>query len=95
MFIVLFRFSTNREQAGQYVESHKAWIKRGIDDGVFLVAGSLLPKQGGAVLAHNITLPELKNRVNDDPFVAESVVSAEILEVAPAMVSEKLQFLLG
>jgi hypothetical protein len=33
--------------------------------------------------------------VKDDPFVAESVVTAEILEITPAKADERLTFLLG
>lgn len=34
MFIVLLKFSGNKAQAGQFMEGHKEWIKRGFDDGV-------------------------------------------------------------
>jgi hypothetical protein len=33
--------------------------------------------------------------VNDDPFVVEDIVSAEILEVAPAKADGRLAFLLS
>jgi len=32
--------------------------------------------------------------VNGDPFVAENVVSAEILEITPSKADERLKFLL-
>lgn len=95
MFIVLLKFSDNKDQAGQFMDGHNEWIKRGFDDGVFLLVGSLQPNLGGGLVAHNTTLSELQNRVNDDPFVAENVVSAEILEIAPAKADERLEFLLG
>ncbi len=94
MFIVLLKFSSNKSQAGQFMEGHKAWIKRGFDDGVFLLVGSLQPNLGGGIVAHNTSLPDLQNRVNDDPFVAENVVTAEILEIEPSRVDERLKFLL-
>jgi uncharacterized protein YciI len=94
VFIVLLKFSTNRDQVGQFLEGHKEWIKRGFDDDVFLLAGSLQPDLGGGVVAHNTSLSDLQSRVNDDPFVAENVVSAEIIEITPARADERLQFLL-
>ena len=94
MFIVLLKFSDNKSQAGEFMEGHNEWIKRGFDDDVFLLVGSLQPNLGGGIVAHNTTLPDLQNRVNDDPFVAENVVSAEILEITPAKSDERLQFLL-
>jgi uncharacterized protein YciI len=95
MFIVLLKFSDNKGQAGQFMDGHNNWIKRGFDEGVFLLVGSLQPNLGGSIVAHNTTLPELQNRVNDDPFVAENVVRAEILEITPGKADERLAFLLG
>jgi uncharacterized protein YciI len=94
MFIVLLKFSSNKGRAGQFVEGHKEWIKRGFDDGVFLLVGSLQPNLGGGIVAHNTSLPDLQSRVNDDPFVAENVVRAEILEIAPSKTDERLKFML-
>lgn len=95
MFTVLLKFSSNKGQASQFMEGHKEWIKRGFDDGVFLLVGSLQPNMGGGILAHNTSLQSLQKRVNDDPFVAEKVVSAEILEITPSKTDERLQFLLN
>lgn len=95
MFVVLLRFSGGRDKAGRFMEGHKAWLKRGFDDGVFLLAGSLPPNSGGAILAHNITPAELQSRLDDDPFVAEDIVRAEIIEIAPAKADERMGFLLG
>ena len=93
MFVVLLKFSSNKGQAHHFMEGHSAWIARGFADGVFLLVGSLQPRLGGGILAHNTSLPDLQARVNDDPFVAEKVVTAEILEITPARTSERLDFL--
>lgn len=93
MFIILLRFSGNKSKARQFMQGHNDWIKRGFDDGVFLMAGSLQPNQGGSVMAHNTSLAVLQTRVDQDPFVAEQIVSAEILEITPARADDRLQFL--
>ena len=95
MFVVLLKFSDNKAQAGQFMDGHNAWIKDGFEAGVFLLVGSLQPNQGGAIVAHNIALAELQTRVHKDPFVAENVVTAEILEITPVKADARLQFLLG
>ncbi len=95
MFIVLLRFSGNKGQAGRFMDGHKEWLQRGFDDGVFLMAGSLRPDLGGGIMVHNTTLSDLQGRVNADPFVAENVVRAEIIEIAPARADDRLKFLLG
>ena len=93
MFIVLLKFSENKEQASEFMEGHNEWIKCGFDDGVFLLVGSLQPSLGGSIVVHNTSLINLQARVNDDPFVAQNVVNAEILEITPAKADERLQFL--
>ena len=77
------------------MEGHKEWIKNGFNDDVFLLAGGLQPNLGGGILAHNTSLSDYRDRVNGDPFVAENVVSAEILEIAPSKTDERLKFLFG
>jgi uncharacterized protein YciI len=95
MFIVLLSFSDNRRRAGEFMQGHNEWLQRGFDDGVFLLAGSLQPNRGGGIVAHRTSMPELHSRVNEDPFVIENVVTAEILEIAPSRADERLRFLLG
>jgi uncharacterized protein YciI len=95
MYVVFLKFSTNRDKAGEFIEAHRAWVKRGFDDGIFLVVGSLQPDLGGAILAHNATLAELQERIGQDPFVVEDVAAPEIFEILPAKADERLQFLLG
>jgi len=93
MFIVLLEFSANKAEAGRLMDGHNAWLKRGFDDGVFLLAGSLRPGRGGGIVAHGTSLEDLHGRVQDDPFVAEDVVRAEILEIDPARADDRLAFL--
>lgn len=95
MFIILLKFSDNKDKAGEYMDGHNEWINQGFEDGVFLLVGSLQPGLGGSVIAHNATLSELQQRVNNDPFVAENIVGAEILEIDPKKADERLGFLVG
>lgn len=95
MFVVFLRFSAGRDQAGQLMQAHKDWLKRGFDDGVFLLAGSLQPQAGGMILASGITRAQLEDRVSGDPFVMEDVVQAEIVAVTPSKADPRLEFLLA
>jgi len=95
MFIVLLRFAENKGNVGEFMDGHNAWIKDGFDDGVFLSVGGLQPSLGAGIMAHNTTMKELQNRTNNDPFVVEKIVEPEILEITPAKVDERLNFLVG
>ncbi|MHB8290124.1 MAG: YciI family protein [Acidimicrobiales bacterium] len=95
MFVVFLRFAGNKGAAGEHMHGHEEWIKSGFEDGVFLLVGSIQPGLGGAVLAHDTTLEELEHRVDADPFVAENIVSAEIIEISPGTADDRLSFLLA
>jgi uncharacterized protein YciI len=95
VLVVLLRFSDNKDKAGKFMEGHKEWIKRGFDEGVFLLVGSVQPNLGGGILAHNTSLKDLQSRMNDDPFVVENVVKAEIFEITPSRADARLNFLLA
>lgn len=95
MFVVLLKFSSNRDQAPAQMDAHRTWLQQGFDDGVFLLAGGLQPGLGGGIVAHGITLEALHGRVNADPFVVHDVVTAEILEIAASKADDRLAFMLG
>lgn len=94
MFVITLRFA-DKTKAPQFMDGHNAWIKRGFDDGVFLLVGSLQPNAGGLILANGVPPEAIKARVQDDPFVAEGVVSAEIMTVTPGRTDDRLAFLKG
>ncbi len=93
MFIILLKFSENKPKAGEFMDGHNAWVKQGFDDNVFLLVGSIEPGQGGSILAHNATLEEIQQRVDEDPFVVENIVTAEVMEISPKKADPRLAFL--
>lgn len=94
MFIVTLKFA-DKSKAATHMEAHSAWIQSGFDDGVFMLAGSLQPSVGGAVIAHGPSRDEIDQRIAQDPFVIHGVVHAEILEVALHRTDERFDFLKG
>lgn len=93
MHIVLLKFAENKGRAADHMAGHNAWLRQGFSDGVFLVAGSLAGGQGGSVIAHGCDRAALEARVAEDPFVAEGVVTAEIVGLSPAVADPRLSFL--
>ena len=92
-FLVLLRFSEQRSKAKDLMADHNAWIDHAFEDGTLLLVGSLQPGLGGVALARVRSRADLEDLVRRDPFVAEGVVSVEILEVAPSRVDPRLDFL--
>ncbi|MFT4084324.1 MAG: hypothetical protein QM638_17245 [Nocardioides sp.] len=93
MYVVLLRFSANSSRAAEHMADHQAWIKTGVEDGVFLLVGSIRPGLGGAILATNIATRDLRALVDADPFVVHDVVTAEIIDIDPNLTDPRLAFL--
>lgn len=95
MFVVFLRFSERKDQAARFMEAHKAWLARGFEEGAFLLSGGLAGGAGGAILARRENPAALRDRIAADPFVAEGVVVAEIVEIAASRADPRLDFLLA
>ena len=76
------------------MDGHNAWLRDGFEKGVFLLAGTIQPKSGGANVAHNATLEQIQEIVKQDPFVAEDVVATESIEITPSKTAAQLSFLM-
>ncbi|EAQ63870.1 hypothetical protein MED121_03833 [Marinomonas sp. MED121] len=99
MFNVYLTFAENKALAAEFMQGHKDWIKQGVEEGVFLMVGSIKPsddnpKAGGFIMAFNLSYDALVEKVNQDPFVIHKVVQAEIYEVTPNQLDDRLAFLM-
>lgn len=95
MHVILLRFSANKAQAPEHMSGHQDWIRRGVDEGVFLLVGSIRPGQGGAILAAGPSPEALRARIGEDPFVVHDVVTAEVIDIDPNLTDPRLSFLAG
>jgi len=93
MFIILLKFSSNKGDAAKFMQQHRDWLQQGFEQGVFLLAGSLNKGQGGGILATGVDKQALEQKIQQDPFVSEQVVSAEIYELEPSKFDTRLSFL--
>lgn len=55
MFIVLSPLVEDEADAPEHVAGGHEWLARGFGDGIFVLAGSLHPGQGGAIIAHGVS----------------------------------------
>jgi uncharacterized protein YciI len=92
MYIVLLRLADG-SKAPAHLDGHKAWLQEGFADEVFFYVGGVHDGGGGAVLAAGISADQLLQRVSEDPFVVEGVVTPEIIELDTTMSDPRLAFL--
>lgn len=95
VFVIFLRFSKNKALSKRYMAEHVQWIEDGLKEGIFLMAGSLGPNLGGAILANKISKPDLIKRINTDPFVMTEVVSYEVFEVSLSFIQDDFRKVLN
>ncbi|QGG96955.1 hypothetical protein GH723_03455 [Actinomarinicola tropica] len=93
MYLVTLEI-TDPTHAGAHAPGHAAWIDRGVEDGVFLLVGSV-PGRGGAILARRTSEATLSARVHQDPFVAHGVATPTITEIVPSRIHPELAAAVG
>lgn len=95
MYVILLRFSHNKSRAPEFMQAHKDWIEKGIDEKVFELVGSLQPNAGGAIIAFEHDRAAIEMRVAEDPFVQKNIVTPEIIEITPSRYGQKLAALVA
>lgn len=96
MFFVQLTFAENKHLAGQYMAEHNLWLDGGYDKGWVLLSGSLTSGNGGAILIDSgVSLEQLKNWLDSDPFIREEVVSSNIVEWVNKRCAPQLESLFG
>ncbi|MGQ0709415.1 MAG: YciI family protein [Rhodoferax sp.] len=93
MFIVSLALAGNPAQAAPHMAAHKAWLQQGFDDGVFLASGNLMGQPGGGIVVHGVSEAELHERLDQDPFVSQGIVSVQVVGITPTRVDSRLAFL--
>lgn len=93
MFIVTLTLTEKKTEAAAFMAAHNDWLAEGFAAGAFLLAGSLRPQGGGAILAGPQDRAALEARIAADPFVQEGIALPHIQEVAPARTDPRLSAL--
>ena len=69
MFIILLKFGENKSNAGAFMSGHNEWINKHLSDGTFALFGSIVPPQGGAIIAKCETREQIDEIVAADPVI--------------------------
>lgn len=93
MFIIILTYTKPLEEVDRHLADHKDWVKQGFDDGVFVLSGGQRPRVGGALIAIGGDRKAIDDRVQSDPFVRNGVASAQVLEVVPSTLDDRVSLL--
>jgi uncharacterized protein YciI len=76
MYVILLRYP-DPAASELYREAHRAYIKRGVDDGRILVSGPMEPRAGGVIVTTVSTPAEVEALIAEDPYHRAGVASHE------------------
>ena len=76
------------------MKAHVAWLKRGFDEGMFLLAGRQVPRTGGVIVVRGHRA-EVTALMTSDPFVTAEAATFEVIEVATSFAADALADLIG
>ena len=95
MFVVTLTYVADLAEIDAAMPRHMAYLRRQYEEGVFLVSGRQVPRVGGVIIATGLERSDLEERVAQDPFVAEGLAEASIVEFNASQTAPQLKGLLG
>ncbi|WEK42431.1 MAG: YciI family protein [Candidatus Sphingomonas colombiensis] len=82
--VILLDYVGPLEQVDAQIEAHRAFLERGLAEGVFLVAGRREPRTGGVILCRGIA-EDIEAVAQTDPLVTAGLATAEVIEFKAAL----------
>ena len=77
MLIVDLTYKVDLEIVNKHVQAHRDFLDKYYKEGVFLVSGPKIPKEGGVIVA-NVEKSEMEDIIKRDPFYTEGVADFNI-----------------
>ena len=91
MLIAISRYTKSLSEVDTYRDQHIQYINDLISQKKLLAAGRQTPPSGAVVIARNISLPEFKTILANDPYTKVEVAEYEIFEFNPVLCDESFR----
>lgn len=82
-FIIEIQYSVPTEKIDQVLDRHRQFLQIGYDKGLLLCSGPREPRIGGLIVARALSLNEIEDFINQDPFKLENCAQYSIIEFLP------------
>ena len=74
-------------------DAHVTWVKKYVDQGVFLLATAKVNGLGGMIVVKTIARELLRDIIDEDPYLIHDLVEYQIIEVDVKLTQPELAFL--
>ena len=90
MFLIELDYTESIELIDQARNDHIKFLEKYYEKGVFIFSGPKIPREGGMILAGNISKQDLENVIKEDPFFKEKLANYRMIEFNPTMFSNDI-----
>ena len=80
MFIIELHYTAPLAKIDAAMKAHMRFVNAQYAAGRFLISGRKIPRDGGVIIATAKDRAEVEAIANQDPFVAEGLATARIIE---------------
>lgn len=80
MFLLVVNYTQSPEEVSKHVDTHSEWVKKYLEEGIFVFAGPKKSKLGGVILVKSIDKCKLKKIINEDSYVQADVAEYQLID---------------
>ncbi len=80
MVIIELTYKNSLDVVDKHVESHRTFLQKYYDKGLFIASGAKIPREGGIIVAHT-DLNTAQELVKDDPFYTHGIADYKFYEL--------------
>ncbi|MHA6723438.1 YciI family protein [Sphingomonas sp. RS2018] len=92
--IITLTYTAELSAVDALMPAHVDWLRKGFDEGVFLLAGRQVPRVGGVIVSRG-TRDAVEAVAATDPFVTGGVATAAVTEIAISLTADAIAPLLA
>ncbi len=90
MIVIELTYKKPLEEVDKYLESHRDFLEKYYNEGVFIVSGAKQPRDGGVILA-KATKAEGEKIICEDPFYHYDIATYHIIEFHASKYSDSFK----
>lgn len=90
MFIIELSYQVPLERIDAAMKRHMAYLDRHYAAGTFVVSGRKIPRDGGIIVATGSDRAAIDATVALDPFVAEGLATARVIEFRASQLADDM-----
>jgi uncharacterized protein YciI len=95
MFLLIASHIKPASEVAAQAEQHGTWVKKYLNEGVFLFAGPKKSTLGGVILTKSIDKELLNKILSEDSYIKEDVCEYQIIDFACKVAAPGLELLMN